>query len=92
MEQETVFSLKLEPKLHAAFMDEAARDARPAAGIVRDWIRRYVEERQKAHEYEAFLRRKVDKARVSGRAGLGRSHEAVEADFAARYGLKPKSA
>jgi len=36
-------------------------------------------------EYLEFMRRKVEKARASMRAGLGRSHAEVEAYFAARH-------
>ena len=53
--------------------------ARPG-GLMRDYIQRRREER----EYDEFLRRKIEIARSSMRAGRGRSNEDVEAEFAAR--------
>jgi hypothetical protein len=37
-----------------------------------------------AREYDRFLRRKVELARTSMRAGLGRPNSEVEAEFAKR--------
>lgn len=46
----------------------------------------FMAETEAAHvrEYGEFLRRKVDVARSSMRASLGRSNEEVEAEFTAR--------
>jgi len=43
-----------------------------------------VERRRQARGYDDWLRRKVEAARASMRAGRGRSNDAVEATFAAR--------
>src|SRR5690606_4434662 len=40
--------------------------------------------RREGREYDEFLRRKVERARVSMRAGIGIAQEDVEADAAAR--------
>lgn len=55
----------------------------------RDWHRRrgrgaLVGREEKAREYDEFLSRKVEASRASRRAGLGRSNDEVEAEFAAR--------
>ena len=47
-------------------------------------MRDYIEQRRKAREYDGYLQRKVEEGRASMRAGLGRSNEEVEAEFAAR--------
>ncbi|MDT4882437.1 hypothetical protein FQZ97_1183830 [compost metagenome] len=47
-------------------------------------MREFVQRQREAREYDAFLRRKVEAGRTSMRAGLGRSNEEVEAEFAAR--------
>ena len=84
MSKEAVFTLKLEPELRAAFMAEAEAAHRPASQVVRELMREFVERQQAAREYETFLHVKVEAARASMNAGLGRSNEEVEADFAAR--------
>ena len=90
MGKEAVFTMKLEPELREAFMAEAAADDRPASQIVREFMRDFVQERQKERDYDDFYRRKVEKARISIDAGVGRSDEEVRADFAERVkALKP---
>jgi predicted transcriptional regulator len=86
MPKEAVFTMKLEPELREAFMAEAEASHRPASQIVCEMMRGFIQrQRQReAREYEAFLRSKVDTARLSMRADIGRSNEEVEAKFAAR--------
>lgn len=84
MSKEAVFTMKLEPDLRAAFMAEAQAAHRPASQVLRELMRDFVQRQREAREYEAFLRGKVEAGRASMRAGLGRSNEEVEADFAAR--------
>jgi predicted transcriptional regulator len=84
MSKDAVFTMKLEPDLRDAFMAEAEATHRPASQIVRDFMREYVQRQREARDYDEFLRRKVEAARVSVRAGRGRPNEDVEADFAAR--------
>ena len=80
----TVFTMKLEPELRDAFMAEAEATHRPASQVVRELMRDFVQRQREAREYDDFLRRKVETARISMRAGRGRSNEEVEADAAAR--------
>ncbi len=47
-------------------------------------MREFVQRQSEAREYDEFLRRKLEVARLSMRAGLGRSNDEVEAEFAAR--------
>ncbi|MEQ1889224.1 MAG: antitoxin of toxin-antitoxin stability system [Alphaproteobacteria bacterium] len=84
MPKEAVFTMKLEPELRAEFMAAAAADDRPASQIVRELMRDYIARQQQAREYDDYLRRKVELARVSVRAGRGRSNDEVNAEFAAR--------
>lgn len=84
MSTKAVFTMKLEPKLRDTFMAEVAADDRPAAQVVRELMRDYITRRREAREYDEFLRRKVERARVSMRAGIGISQEDVEAEAAIR--------
>jgi predicted transcriptional regulator len=84
MPKEAVFTMKLEPELRDAFMAAAAKVDRPASQVVRELMRNYVEEQKEKREYEEFVRRKVAKAMKSVEAGIGRSNEEVNADFARR--------
>ena len=84
MSKEAVFTMKLEPELRAEFMAEASAAHRPACQVLRELMREFVQRQREAREYDEFLRRKVDAARSSMRAGLGRSNDEVEAEFAAR--------
>lgn len=84
MSEEAVFTMKLEPELHAEFMAEAAAAHRPASQVLRELMREFVQRQREAREYEAFLHGKVEAARVSMRADRGRSNDEVEAIFAAK--------
>jgi hypothetical protein len=84
MSKEAVFTMKLEPELREEFMAEAEASHRPASQIVRDMMREFVQRQREAREYDAFLRSKVEVARVSMRSDNGRSNEEIEAKFAAR--------
>lgn len=87
MPKEAVFTMKLEPQLRDEFMAETARQDRPASQVMRELMRSYIEERQRARAYDEYVHRKVEKARESIRAGEGYSNEEVEAEFAARRRL-----
>jgi predicted transcriptional regulator len=84
MSKQAVFTMKLEPELREEFMAEAEASHRPASQIVREMMRQFVQTQRESREYEAFLQRKVDSARISMRAGEGLTNEEVEAEFAAR--------
>ncbi|MEC5342072.1 antitoxin of toxin-antitoxin stability system [Brenneria populi] len=84
MTTKAVFTMKLEPELRDAFMAEAAADDRPAAQVIRELMRGYIEQRRQSRDYDTYLRRKVDIARKSMTAGRGRTNDEVEAAFAAR--------
>ena len=84
MSKEAVFTMKLEPELRDQFMAEAEASHRTASQVLRELMREFVERQRQAREYDAFLASKVEAGRVSMRAGVGRSNEEVEAQFAAR--------
>lgn len=84
MSKQAVFTMKLEPELREQFMAEAEASHRPASQIVRDMMRQFVQKQRESREYEAFLQRKVDSARVSMNAGEGLPDDEVEAEFSAR--------
>lgn len=76
--------MKLEPELRAEFMAEAEAAHRPASQVLRELMREFVQRQREAREYEAFLYGKVETARISMRAGHGRSNDEIEAIFAAK--------
>jgi len=82
--KEAVFKLTLESDLREAFLAEAAAMDRPAAEVVRDLMREFVERQRRAREYETFLHQKVAQARRSMATGTGRPDAEVAADFATR--------
>ena len=84
MQKEAVFTMKLEPELREQFMAAADASHRPASQIVREMMREFVQHQREAQEYDTFLRGKVELARESVRAGIGRANEEVESKFAAR--------
>lgn len=84
MSKEAVFTIKLEPELRAEFMAEAKAAHRPASQVLRELMRDYVQRQQEAREYEVYLGRKIEAGRASMRAGVGRSNDEIEAEFALR--------
>ncbi len=84
MAKEAVFTMKLEPELRADFIAETEAAHRPASQVMRELMREFVRRQREAREYDDFLRHKVDLARTSMRADLGRPNDEVEAEFAAR--------
>jgi hypothetical protein len=84
MTKEAVFTMKIEPDLRDEFMAEAQALDRPASQVMRDLMREFVRRQREAREYDAFVRRKVEAGRKDMRAGRGRLHTQVEAEFAAR--------
>ncbi len=84
MPKEAVFTMKLEPELRDAFMNEAQANHRPASQILRELMRDFVQRQRQAREHDEFLLRKVDIARTSMQVGTGHANDEVEALFAAR--------
>ena len=84
MSTKAVFTMKLEPELRDTFMAEAAADDRPAAQVVRELMRDYINRRREAREHDEFVRLKVEAARQQRDAGLHLSNDEVEAEVAAR--------
>lgn len=84
MSKEAVFTMKLEAELRAEFMAAAEAAHRPASQVIRELMREFVQRQRDAREYDEFLRSKVEAGRSSMRAGLGRSNDEIEAEFAAR--------
>ena len=75
MPEETIFTMTLEPALHAAFLAQAAAENRPASQIVSELMRDYVAQHQPARDHDDYRRGKIDAARASMRAGLGRPND-----------------
>ena len=92
MSKEAMFTMKLEPELRAEFMAEAEAAHRPASQVLRELMRDFIQHQREAREYEKFLQKKVEVARISMRKGRGRSNDQVETDFAARRTRAAKSA
>lgn len=92
MTKEAVFTMKLELELRTAFMAEANAAHRPASQVLRDLMREFVQRQREAREYEKYLRRKVETARASMRAGVGHPNEEIAVEFAARRSRKKRRA
>lgn len=84
MSKDAIFTMKLEADLRDAFLSEAEATHRPASQVVRELMREFVERQRQAREHDAFVRRKVERARAAVQAGAGRADEEVESEFAAR--------
>lgn len=84
MAKEAVFTMKLEAELRAEFLAATEAVHRPASQVLRELMRDFVQRQREAGEYDEFMHRKIELARSSMRAGIGRSNEEVEAEFAAR--------
>jgi len=82
MNKQSLFTMKLEPDLHAAFMAEAEAAHRPASQVVRELMRDFVMKQREVRAYEDFLHQKVDTARTSMAAGNGIAASDVEAIMA----------
>lgn len=77
------FMRELEPELCDAFAAEAAAAHQPATDVLEALMRDFVRRQRAARDHEAFLHRKVERARASVRAGRGRPNAIVEAEAAA---------
>jgi hypothetical protein len=84
MSQETSLTMTVDIDPQREFLAEAEAAHRGASDVIQELMRDFVGRQQEARAYEAFVRAKVEKAFLSAKAGLGRSHDEVEADFAAR--------
>jgi hypothetical protein len=84
MQKEAVFTMKLEADLRAEFMAEAQAAHRPASQVLRELMRGFVQQQQQMRAHDGFLTQKVEAARVSVRAGQGRTNDDVEAEFTAK--------
>ena len=89
MPEDATFSVQLDPDLRDAFVTEAQATTRSASDIMRDLMAKFVKRQRDKREYDEFLRRKVEKARMSILPDGGYSNEEVEAEFAARRGRPP---
>jgi len=84
MSAKVMFTMKLDPELRDTFMAETTAADRPAAQVLRELMRDYISHRREVREYDEFLRRKVETARASMRAGIGIPQEEIEAEAALR--------
>jgi predicted transcriptional regulator len=87
MSKQAVFTMKLEAELRDEFMAAAEAVHRPASQLLRELMRNFVQQQRATLEYDEFVRRKVEIARTSIKAGRSRSDEDVGADFAARRAI-----
>jgi predicted transcriptional regulator len=59
MAKGALFTLKLEPTLRAAFMEEARSAHRPASQILRDLMRDYIDRQRAGRDHDAWFRTEV---------------------------------
>lgn len=62
MPKEAVFTLKLESELRDAFVAAAAAMDRPASQLVREFMRKFVSDRQQERDHDAWFRAEVQRA------------------------------
>lgn len=80
---EATFTFRVDEALKAEFTEAAKAEDRTGAQLLRDFMREFVRRRREGADYEAWLLRKVTKARASADAGDVMSAEEVEAEAAA---------
>src|SRR5690625_2440720 len=78
----SVFTMKLESELHEEFMAEAKACHRPAAQIVREFMRDFVRSQRDTRAYDALLHDKAEAARQEIREGRFSPSSEVEARVA----------
>lgn len=60
MSKDAVFTVKVESDLRAAFIAEAEAVHRPAAQLVREYMRDFIAQRQAEREHDAWFRAQVE--------------------------------
>jgi hypothetical protein len=60
MPKDSVFTVKIESDLRAAFIAEAEAAHRPASQLVRDYMRDFIAERRAARAHDAWFRGQVE--------------------------------
>jgi hypothetical protein len=84
MSKDVQMTFRVESDLREQFSAAAANQNLPAAQVLRELMRGYIEQQQQIRDYNEYLRRKVEAGRASMRAGRGESNDEVESEFAAR--------
>lgn len=80
---EATFIFKVEEELKNAFSNAVRAQDQAEADVLREFMRAYVEQRHDAAGYDAWFRRKVQKAIERADAGDTIPGDEVEAEFAA---------
>ncbi|MCA8290781.1 CopG family ribbon-helix-helix protein [Burkholderia vietnamiensis] len=81
---ETTFTFRVDDALKTAFSTAAKAHDRTGAQLLRDFMRDYVKQQREAIEYDAWLRAKVERSRVSADIGNLVPAAEVDTEFAAR--------
>jgi hypothetical protein len=83
MMKDTVFTVKVEADLRAAFVAEAAAMHRPAAQLIRDYMRTFIEQRRAEREHDTWFRDQVEAGvRQAADSGVERiPNERMKADW-----------
>ncbi len=81
--KESSFNFRVDPTLKAAFTAATGAEDKPAAQVLRDFMRSYVSEKEES-EYDAWFRRQVQKGMASAGEGKLISAEDIEAEFSVR--------
>jgi predicted transcriptional regulator len=81
---EATFTFRVDDELKARFTKAAKAHDRTGAQLLREYMREYVQHRQKEPGYDAWFKRQVEAARESANAGRLIAAEDVEAEFTAR--------
>ncbi|MDR6503912.1 putative transcriptional regulator [Burkholderia ambifaria] len=81
---ETTFTFRVDNALKTAFSTAAKAHDQTGAQLLRDFMRDYVKQQQEAVEYDAWLRVKVERSRVSADIGNLVPAAEVNTEFAVR--------
>jgi predicted transcriptional regulator len=84
MRKDVQMSIKMEPELHEQFMAAAANRHRPAAQIIRDLMRDFVNVQATAAEHDLWFQDQVSAGIAAANAGKLTANAEVESAFSAR--------
>lgn len=79
---EAMFTFRVDEHLKADFTEAARANNQTDAQLLRELMRRYVEQHEDSRQYDQWLSKKVERSRAAVRAGRSIPAAEVEALFA----------
>ncbi|HDR8954372.1 CopG family ribbon-helix-helix protein [Burkholderia vietnamiensis] len=84
---ETTFTFRVDDAVKIAFSTAAKAHGRTGAQLLRDFMRDYVKQQRESIEYDAWLRAKVERSRVSADIDNLVPAAEVDTEFAVRRAI-----